>query len=162
MRYLQDGILKRGTVFIKEIVPIAAISFVANNLYNEKYSTLPMKHFLHAGTEEISLGYHWKYKNKWSRLEATVSNTVHPMKDDSEEAFIAEHYWGYSRYNALTTFEYGVEHTPWLIHKVKSFVVDCDFEKLYGKAFSFLNSSTPDSVFMAKGSPILILGKKRL
>ncbi|MEO6720751.1 MAG: DUF2071 domain-containing protein [Ferruginibacter sp.] len=162
VRYLQSGIWKRGTVFIKEIVPRAAISFVANNLYNEKYSTLLMKHFLHAGTEEISLGYHWKYKNKWNRLEATVSNTAHPMQTESEEAFIAEHYWGYSKYNPHTTYEYEVQHPQWNIFPVKSYVVDCDFTALYGNNFSVLQDRTPDSVLVAEGSPIKILHKTSL
>ena len=162
VRYNDAGTWKRGAVFIKEIVPKHAITFVANTLYNEKYITLPMKHYYREDENEISLGYHWRFKGIWNKLEAVTEKQNTAMLPGSKEEFIAEHYWGYSRYNALTTFEYGVEHKPWFIHKVKSFVVDCDFEKLYGKEFSFLNSSTPDSVFMAKGSPISILGKKRL
>ena len=65
VRCNNNGQWKRGTVFIKEIVPKPAISFVANKLYHEKYSTMPMKHFLRETPEEINLGYHWKYKNKW-------------------------------------------------------------------------------------------------
>ena len=34
---------KRGTVFIKEIVPKHAVTIVANALYNEHYQTLKMK-----------------------------------------------------------------------------------------------------------------------
>ena len=162
VRYLQDGVWKRGTVFIKEIVPRMAISFVANNLYNEKYSTMPMKHFLRAGATEISLGYHWKNKNKWNRLEATVSNTAHPMQLESEEAFISEHYWGYSKYNPHTTYEYEVQHPPWNIYPVKSYIVDCDFTALYGNRFSMLQDKIPDSVLVAEGSPIKILHKTSL
>ena len=33
---------RRGVVFIKEIVPRAAIAFVANKFYNEPYVALPM------------------------------------------------------------------------------------------------------------------------
>src|SRR6186713_814201 len=35
---------KRGVVFIKEIVPRAALTFVANTVYGEHYQTLPMRH----------------------------------------------------------------------------------------------------------------------
>jgi len=156
------GTWKRGAVFIKEIVPKRAITFVANTLYNEKYITLQMKHYYRENDQEISLGYHWRHKGIWNRLEAVTEKQNAGMQPGSKEAFIAEHYWGYSRYNALTTFEYGVEHEPWLIHTVKSFVVDCDFEKLYGPAFTYLNNVQPESVFMAQGSPISILGKKKL
>jgi uncharacterized protein YqjF (DUF2071 family) len=162
VRYNDAGTWKRGAVFIKEIVPKHAITFVANTLYNEKYITLPMKHYYRANDQQMELGYHWKYKGIWNRLETVTEKQNTAMQPGSKEEFIAEHYWGYSRYNALTTFEYGVEHKPWLIHKVKSFVVDCDFEKLYGPAFAHLNNTGPDSVFMAQGSPIAILGKKKL
>jgi uncharacterized protein YqjF (DUF2071 family) len=45
VRYNDNGNWKRGAVFIKEIVPRRAITFIANNLYGEKYITLPMKHY---------------------------------------------------------------------------------------------------------------------
>ncbi|MEO7446504.1 MAG: DUF2071 domain-containing protein, partial [Ferruginibacter sp.] len=34
---------RRGVVFISEIVPLPAISFIANSFYGEKYKTLPMR-----------------------------------------------------------------------------------------------------------------------
>jgi uncharacterized protein YqjF (DUF2071 family) len=35
---------KRGVVFIREIVPVPAVTFVARWVYNENYITLPMRH----------------------------------------------------------------------------------------------------------------------
>jgi uncharacterized protein YqjF (DUF2071 family) len=153
---------KRGAVFIKEIVPKFAITMVANSLYREKYVTLPMKHFYEETTEEINLGYEWKYKGSWNKLEATTELKNSPMIAGSKEEFIAEHYWGYSKYNALTTFEYAVQHPSWFVHKVKSYNIECNFEKLYGSEFAFLDNAKPDTVFMAQGSPIAILHKKNL
>jgi uncharacterized protein YqjF (DUF2071 family) len=153
---------KRGAVFIKEIVPKMAITLVANTLYREKYVTLPMRHFHNETENEINLGYHWKFKGVWNKLEATTEKETSPLIEGSKEQFIAEHYWGYAKYSEKTTFEYGVEHPSWLIHKVKSYKIECDFEKLYGKKFAFLNEIEADSVFMAKGSAISILHKKNL
>jgi uncharacterized protein len=153
---------KRGAVFIKEIVPKPAITFVANTLYREKYVTLPMKHFFKASDAEIELGYHWKYKGVWNKLEATAEKNHAPMIEGSKEQFIAEHYWGYAKYSETTTFEYAVQHPSWEIHKVKRYQIECDFKKLYGSVFSFLNETDADSVFMAKGSPISILHKNNL
>src|ERR1035437_5339099 len=39
-----DGTRKRGVVFIREFVPRAAITLIANSLYEEPYATLPMRH----------------------------------------------------------------------------------------------------------------------
>lgn len=153
---------KRGAVFIKEIVPKFAITMIANTLYREKYVTLPMKNFYKETVDEINLGYQWKYKRSWNKLEATTELKNSAMAPGSKEEFIAEHYWGYSKYNALTTFEYAVQHPSWFVHKVKSFNIECDFEKLYGSQFSFLDNAKPDTVFMAQGSPIAILHKKNL
>jgi uncharacterized protein len=162
VRYSDNGQWKRGAVFIKEIVPKPAISIIANALYNEKYSTMRMKNFFTKNDNEINLGYHWKHKSKWNRLEATTATEALPMQPGSEEEFIAEHYWGYSKYNAQTTYEYAVQHPSWKVHEVKKYLIDCDFTDLYGKQFSFLQDAKPDSVFMAEGSAISILGKRRL
>ena len=160
VRYNDNGQWKRGTVFIKEIVPKPAISIIANALYREKYSTMPMKHFYHNNGNEISLGYHWKYKGKWNKLEASTAANALPMQPGSEEEFIAEHYWGYSKYNETTTFEYNVQHPAWEVYKVKEYLIECDFANLYGKEFSFLQNAIPNTVFLAKGSAIVVLQKK--
>jgi uncharacterized protein len=162
VKYLDNGEWKRGAVFIKEVVPKPIISFVANTLYHEKYSTRPMKHFYRKANDEIRLGYHWKNKGKWNKIEATTNTQLLPMQKGSEEEFIAEHYFGYSKYNDATTFEYAVQHPSWEIYQVKNYIIDCDFKAMYGKEFSFLQNAVPNSVFVARGSPISILGKRKL
>jgi hypothetical protein len=162
VRYHDNGVWKRGAVFIKEIVPKPAISIIANTLYKEKYSTMRMKHFYIKEEASLYLGYHWKHNGKWNKLEATTAAAALPMQPGSEEEFIAEHYWGYSKYNQYTTYEYAVQHPAWKVYAVKDHLVDCDFTALYGPAFSFLQNAAPNSVFMARGSAIAILGKKTL
>ena len=44
VKRIVDGEIRRGVVFIKEIVPRRAIAWVANALYNENYVALPMSH----------------------------------------------------------------------------------------------------------------------
>ena len=162
VRYLDEGVWKRGAVFIKEIVPKPGISIVANTLYNEKYSTRRMKHFYTKNADNIHLGYSWKNKGKWNRLEANTHPEAIAMQPGGKEEFIAEHYWGYAKYNNTTTFEYAVTHPSWQVHIVKDYLIDCDFNALYGRQFAFLEVTKPDSVFMAAGSPISILGKKNI
>jgi uncharacterized protein len=162
VRYNDDGVWKRGAVFIKEIVPKPAISIIANALYHEKYSTMRMKHFFTKNKNKINLGYHFKHKGKWNRLEAATATEALPMLPGSEEEFIAEHYWGYSKYNAQTTYEYAVQHPSWKVYAVKKYLVDCDFATLYGNEFTFLQHAKPNSVFMAQGSAISILKKRVL
>ncbi len=162
VRYNDHGEWKRGTVFIKEFVPKPAISFVANTIYHERYSTKKMSHFFHPGNGEIHLGYHWKHLNKWNKLEASIETPAALMQAGSEEEFIAEHYWGYSKYNDTTTFEYHVQHPPWKVYPVKNYLVDCDFCALYGSDFAALEQARPHSVFVAEGSKISVLKKIKL
>lgn len=162
VRYNDNGTWKRGTVFIKEIVPKAAISFIANTVYHEKYDTKSMKHLTTETENEISLSYQWKHKDKWNRIEASAGKPAQAMISASEEEFIAEHYWGYSKYNEVTTFEYNVQHPAWRIFPVKNYLIDCDFKSLYGDSFSNLTAAKPNSVFVAEGSDISVLKKRNV
>lgn len=162
VKHYDHGEWKRGTVFIKEIVPKPAISFIANTIYHEKYETKKMDHFSIGQGKDLLTGYLWKHKNKWNRIEAMTETVALPMQPGSEEEFIAEHYWGYSKYNARTTFEYNVRHPGWKVFKVKNYTIDCDFASLYGTEFASLQTTTPHSVFMAEGSVVSVLKKQRL
>lgn len=162
VRHDENGDCKRGVVFVKEIVPKPAVSFIANTFYHEKYSTKRMKHFYRETPPEINLGYHWKHKNRWNKIEATAYSEPRPMVPGSEEEFIAGQYWGYTRYNAGTTFEYAVQHPAWKIFPVKNYFIDCDFTALYGAPFSFLNHAKPPVVFVTAGSEIAVLKKRKL
>ncbi|MEO6542060.1 MAG: DUF2071 domain-containing protein [Ferruginibacter sp.] len=162
VRYHDNGEWKRGTVFIKEIVPKWAISFVANTIYHEKYATKRMRNRRTESGNEMTVSYHWKHARTWNRIEATVDKLAQAMVPGSAEEFIAEHYWGYSKYNDTTTFEYEVQHPAWKIFPVKNYSIECDFKGLYGVAFSELAGAKPDSVFVAEGSAIAVLKKRRL
>lgn len=162
VRYNDNGTWKRGTVFIKEIVPKPAISFIANTVYHEKYDTKRMKHHTTETVEEINLSYQWKHKNNWNCIEASAEKPSQPMVSGSEEEFIAEHYWGYSKYNEATTFEYNVQHPAWKIFPVKHYLINCDFKSLYGDSFSNLKDGKPNSVFVAEGSDVSVLKKRNL
>ncbi|MDB5202820.1 MAG: uncharacterized protein JWQ27_2229 [Ferruginibacter sp.] len=153
---------KRGVVFIKEIVPKAAISFVANNLFGEKYATAPMKHFFLQAGEDFVFSFQWKSDGRWNMLEAVTETHAVEMPPGSEEEFIAEHYYGYSRKNERTTFEYEVKHPRWRVFPVIEYTVNTDFAGLYGDAFAALKDSVPASVFVAQGSAISVGNKRRL
>lgn len=162
VKYNNNGNWMRGVTFIKEFVPKPAITLLANNLYKEKYATMKMKHFHHEGAAGLETGYEWRHKNKWHSLTTTTQKKSSPMRIGSEEEFIAEHYWGFTKASATKTYAYEVHHPRWEIFHVTDYKIDCDFNHLYGNDFSFLNSEKPFSVFMAKGSEVKIFHKKTL
>jgi len=158
----EDGIWKRGVVFVKEIVPKHAITIVANTLYNEHYQTLKMRHSRTENANSKSFQYDWKKEDKWNSIAMTTYKNAMPIEAGSEAEFITEHYFGYTKFNEETTIEYEVTHPRWQQLEVIDYKVDVDFEKVYGKDFRFLEDMKPASAFLALGSKITIEGKKTI
>jgi uncharacterized protein YqjF (DUF2071 family) len=156
VRYKEKSEWKRGVVFVREIVPRAAITFVANNLFREKYITLPMQYSI----SPTHVKYRWKYLNVWNSIEAKTNGDKCQLIAGSKEEFITEHFWGYSHMGAGVMGEYQVEHPRWDICPVESYIIQCDFEKLYGNTFGGLNGREPQSVFLAEGSPVAVYNKR--
>ncbi len=153
---------KRGVVFIKEIVPKPALTFVANTVYQENYETLPMQHSWRENGETRSVQYQWKKEDKWQSLKVTAEVNPVEIEPGSETEFITEHYWGYARVNDNATNEYEVTHPRWKKYDVTDFEIDVDFGIVYGKEFQFLNGLEPDSVMLAEGSEITVENKRRI
>jgi len=161
VRYRSGSDWKRGVVFINEFVPKPAITFVANNLYKERYVTYTMKHKWEID-DKLSIGYYWKKNSEWNKLEVIANSKFNELKVGSKEEFITEHYWGYSSIGKNKTGEYEVAHPRWNIYPVETHIIDCNFKKLYGDDFDILNYKQPASVFLAEGSPVTIFTKKIL
>ncbi|MDQ6842935.1 MAG: DUF2071 domain-containing protein [Bacteroidota bacterium] len=162
LKHNNKGNWMRGVAFIKEIVPKPAIAIIANNFYGEKYVSLKMKHHFRETVDSLQTGYEWQFKKKWNKISAVSKKTSSPMRIGSEEEFIAEHYWGYTKVTGDKTYAYEVKHPRWEIFHVTDHTIDCDFSNLYGKEFSFLKDRKPSSIFMAKGSEVKIYHKRTL
>ncbi|MCY0969304.1 YqjF family protein [Chryseobacterium wangxinyae] len=156
----EGNMWKRGVVFIKEIVPKPALSFVANSVYRENYQTMRIKNKIQQNENDFMIRYSWKDKN-WHSVEITADNVALPMENDSEFEFITEHYFGYTKRSEKTS-EYEVCHPKWDWYRVKDYQMNVDFEKLYGKDFKNLNQHKPISVMLAEGSEIKVKIKKYL
>ena len=149
--------IKRGVVFVKEFVPKPALTFIANAIYQEHYQTVPMKHLMENESAKriIKVAYKWKLRD-WNSFGVIADSTPIDITEGSEEEFITEHYWGYTKTGAARTSEYAVEHPRWRVYLVKDYSLDVDFGSLYGKTFDFLGNQKPVSVFLAEGSEIIV------
>ena len=161
VRYKDNGEWKRGVVFVKEIVPKPALTFVANTVYKENYETMPMNHSWSTLDGKLTVEYKWK-KYRWNSLQVIADKNASTIKDGSEEEFITEHYWGYTKVSNEKTSEYGVEHPKWEVYEVKHYLIDVDFGAVYGQDFNFLTTEKPKSVFLAEGSEIKVKGGRRV
>ena len=150
------GEVRRGVVFVKEIVPRRAITFVARAFYNENYVTMPTSHRIERGDSGISVSYQWEQPNFEHSLHVQADGAPSLIQDDSEEEFISEHYWGYAVQRDGSTLEYEVEHPRWRIWRVNNAELNCDVERLYGARFAEYIKGTPASALLAEGSPVVV------
>jgi len=155
---------RRGVVFVKEIVPKPAITWVANTLYGEKYETHPMRHQWEFGSERLKISYGWKprWASNWYQLAALTAAGAKAIQPGSEEEFITEHYWGYAKTGQNRSNEYQVAHPRWDVYPVLEHEFVGDFGRLYGAEFGPHLAQPPLSIFVAEGSEISVLHKTRL
>jgi uncharacterized protein YqjF (DUF2071 family) len=151
---------KRGVVFIKEIVPKPAITFVANVFFNEHYATMPMKNHHLIDNNQLTVGYEWKYNHQWNKLGVVAESFSKLIAEGSKEEFITQHFWGYSSTKKKETIEYEVTHPKWESYPVKSYTINCDFGRIYGTSFDYLSQTHPESVMLAEGSEIAVFNKR--
>jgi uncharacterized protein len=156
----EDITLKRGVVFINETIPYKAVAWVANRLYKEHYTTIATKHRWNIGKEIKFIEYLWNVNSHWNSLSVEASKASELMSSGSFEEFILEHYFGYTKIDGHTTEEYQIRHPRWKVNKVINYRINCDFGKMYGDEFEILNSTEPDSVFLAEGSGVEVDWKR--
>ena len=147
-----DGAVRRGVVFIKEIVPRMAISLIARLLYDEPYETAAMTN----SRDGSHIRYTWQKDSKLNSLAVGRGETLGVPAKGSHEEFIIEHYWGYTRRGEARTDEYKVEHPKWELYNAVEPKIDVDFGTLYGEEFAYLGVDKPYSVVLAQGSEIAV------
>ena len=165
-RSMPDGSVRRGVVFISEIVPLPAITLVAKHLYGEPYRTAPVGWLWLGDDDGVDIGYSWKVpgrrSSKWQYMSVQADARAQPIAAGSMEEFITDHYWGYTQGSGLlrrgegVTGEYGVEHPRWGCYPVSSSQVSVDFGALYGRLFAQLTARKPDHVLLAEGSAVVV------
>ena len=151
-----DGSIKRGVVFIREFVPRRAIAWVAKRLYEEPYVAIPTRSELSSDSKTLTAKYGWKLGGRWHTLSAAGYLPPQAIAPGSEEEFLTEHYWGYTRRSDGSTSAYQVEHPRWQTYRLQSYEIAVDFESLYGPEFAFLSDRLVSSVLLAEGSAVTV------
>ena len=158
----ENNTWKRGVVFIKEIVPKPALTFIANTIYKEHYETLPMMHNWEENNLNRTVSYLWKKNEIWHSFMVQATLDSSEIKSYSETEFITEHYWGYAKVTDSKTNEYEVTHPKWKQYLVTHSEIDVDFGAVYGTDFEFMNSMKPISVMLIEGSEITVENKTKI
>ena len=162
VRRKQDGEVRRGVVFIRDIVPRWAIAFVARTFYNENYFALPMAHEIRAVDGGLAVAYRWRSRGAWSAIRLDVQGQPKLATEGSEEQFITEHYWGYASQPDGGSIEYRVEHPSWRVWSARSAKFEADVEGLYGKDMAAVLKGAPTSAFLAEGSAVSVMRGQKI
>ena len=154
--------IKRGVVFIRELVPREAIAGLARLMYGERYEACPMEHGIERRADGIAAEYRWEWHGRRFLLSAAAKGEAARVAEGSIENFITEHYWGYSAKSASETIEYRVSHEPWRVWVSTNARFEGDGVALYGASFGGILRGAPDSAFIAEGSPVLVHTGRRI
>lgn len=154
--------VRRGVVFIKELVPRPAIAWVARRWYNEPYRAVPMRHDINEGAGARSIRYEWHEPSGWNGITAVTYGPPTELVPGSKAEFITEHFWGYTPQRGFGTTEYEVAHPRWRLWEEPEVQVHGDLTVTYGSAFGAILAGPVDSAFVAVGSPITVYRPRRL
>lgn len=162
VRHQAGGESRRAVTFIREIVPRRAIAAVARALYNEPYRALPMRHHIRATSEETLVDYEWRGMSGWAGVHVSTDGPPSAIRAGSEEEFITEHFWGYTRQRDGSTIEYQVRHPKWRVWPARTARLAGKVADVYPATFASILEREPDSAFLADGSAVTVHAPTRL
>lgn len=162
VRRTEGSEIRRGVVFIAEVVPRRAIAAIARRAYGENYSWHPMQHRIQMEGLIKKAEYRWQLRGQWCRLSAQTSGPPTHPQEGSLEQFITEHYWGYSSRPSGASLEYHVSHAPWQVWSTCKAGFEGDASILYGCELATILHRSPDSAFVADGSPVSVFRGNRI
>ena len=162
-----EGDVRRGVVFIRELVPRRAIAWTARLLYGERYRAVKMNgtvsHDMLEGDHPYpttSIRYWWWMGRSYQAVCADCEYPPRPLAEGSQAAFMTDRAWGYSVRRGKT-LEYEVEHPPWCVWDLSYVTVDCEVGLLCdGPLGEHLKE--PCSGFVAEGSPVVVRHGRRI
>jgi len=159
-----DGEVRRGVVFVRELVPRLAIALTARLAYNEPYLAVRMRSTVPAALTDAPgrISYGWRMGSRWQEVSATASGAPALPSPASEETFITEHFWGYTRQRDGGTVEYEVRHPRWRVWSAADASLIADVPRLYGSSFARALAEQAVSAFIAEGSEVAVYRPRRI
>lgn len=162
VRRLEGGENRRGVVFIAEVVPRRAISMTARLIYGENYKHAPMTHSIQTQGPNTEIEFQWQVFGKWCRVSAQTAGVPAYPQPGTLEQFITEHYWGYSAPRSGGCLEYQLSHVPWKVWSTSRALFEGDASALYGHELAAVLRQSPNSAFVADGSPVKVFKGVRI
>jgi uncharacterized protein len=162
-RRIVNGETRRGVVFIRELVGLPLVAGAARLTYNEPYRTVPMQHSVVATDSELqSVEYRFGGPTDLCRFCVHVKDDLRPITAGSEEEFLSERPWGFTRQRDGGTIEYRVEHARWNAWSTAACELEGPLGEFYDEPFASILSGSPASAFVADGSAVAVHMPQRI
>ena len=153
--YVRQG-TERGVVFVREIVPLRLVAWLAHLLYNEPYRVAPLHTTLTETASEIRIQRQLTWDGCNYKLSVTGGKPAFAPSDTSDEHFFLDQRWGFGVDRRGRTIVYEVCHPTWQVHPVISWQLDLDWAHVYGPQWKFLQDLAPYSIALAAGSAVTV------
>ncbi len=148
-----EGNTRRGTMFLKEIVPHPSFKMTARFLGKRTVHRAPV-------TSNISRGSSYLFwwgriaDNNW--LEATVEGEAFETKPDTLEDFIFEKEWDFVPFKGRHALQYQAVHPRWKTWNARNFEAHINLRGVLPNEIAKAVSKTPASVIIAEGSRVRV------
>lgn len=164
------GEIRRGVVFVQEMVPRPVVAATARWLYNQNFVMRRMRVDHAADGRSLAtgdtVGYQWRTgrgaRRRWNCMSGRVAAPLQLPAPGSWEEFIIDHVWAYGVGRDGATREYRVERPPWRIAPASEVTWNCDVAATWDSPLARHVATQPVMTMIADGSPVRVLRGRRL
>ena len=152
--------VRRGAVFVRELVPRAAMAAVARLVMNEPMVHADVRaevaHDAERPSRVLGVTYTWESDPGRGRLHVDTDAEPMALERLSLEEFLSERCWGFTAQRDGGSTEYRVEHPRWSVYVSRDASVDGDLAATFPLDLARVMLARPDHAFVAEGSRVAI------
>jgi uncharacterized protein YqjF (DUF2071 family) len=143
--------IRHGVTFIRELVSSPLLVSAARAFYNEPYLRAEVTRDLRVD----GATYGWRLGAQRGTLNVQPNTTAQVAAPGSEEEFMTLRHWGYTRQPDGSTFEYRVQHPPWMVQRCDA-SLSGDRAAVFGNDFANALPDRPHTAMFADGSAVTL------
>lgn len=153
----------RAAVFVREFVPVPAITIGARVLYRQPYRLARIRHDVERRRDAIVATTTFARGDTRGTIRVEADPVPRVADPASEEHFLKEHYWGFDRGWSGATYRYRVDHPVWWTFSVRTAETGLDPGMLIGGPWATVDwEAALHSVVLAEGSRAIVWGAEPL
>ena len=152
VRREEAGALRRGAVFLKELVSSRRVARGGRVGYGEPFEYAPIIASAEEAGEARIIRYDWGRREQACSVAAARTAPPRAAVAGTPESFFTERHWGYNRTSRGRTREYRVEHPPWLVSPARVVAAPADPGGYKVPVLSEVLMAAPHSAYVVKAT----------